>query len=115
MTLAIVCNVEIQARPCHPERSEGSAFPSSSGCKSVGARYGVHFFSDVRGKKILLGNKLWIQRQPLPQQEASFLGLFLQLGNLRPRRFRVDEILGHWRNPAPIINARIEQARKIVV
>src|SRR5215470_1291892 len=54
-------------------------------------------------------HKFRIDGQSLPQLKSFRFGPLFQLLKMRPRALRIDEIRSQWRNPAPIVDARVEQ------
>jgi hypothetical protein len=77
-------------------------------CESIGADYFAYAMADVWGKKILPADEFGIEGEAFADEEAARFGFGLQAGDLGPGGFGIDEIFGHGRDAAPIIDAGFE-------
>src|SRR5260370_11579714 len=71
--------------------------------------------ADTRRKKFVAMDEFGIESEAFAQNETAAFRLGFQPRDLGPGGFGIDEIFGDGRNAAPIVDARFQQTREIVV
>src|SRR6266849_1235367 len=96
------------------ERSDASGVGGVTS-ESIGVGYGFDSIADARTEEFVARNEFGVEREAFTQRETAGLSLGLQMRDLRPGGFGIDEIFCDGGNAAPIVDAGFKQGREIVV